>query len=167
MSTNTMTDHLGNEWIIKSVADREIAELKANLAALACENAKLKKIPASNSERMLLALDAFKTHGNTRPDTGLHQALTVLMSVETPATDAAISSLARELSLVEFSESDDADHCRLWAWKKVMELLTTDGWKVGDKENFYGFYCWGWDMRRQFDEQRKNETNSQCAKGNV
>lgn len=58
---------------------------------------------------------------------------------------------------VAFSESYDADKSRHWAWERVKEMVTTVGWTVGDKENFFGFFCWGWDMRRQFNEQRNAE----------
>lgn len=55
---------------------------------------------------------------------------------------------------ISFSENSDADMCREWAWKQVKELLTPDGWTVGDNITYFGFFCWGWDMRRQYNEQR-------------
>lgn len=55
---------------------------------------------------------------------------------------------------VNFSENADADMCRKWAWEQVKELVSTDGWTVGDNITYFGFFCWGWDMRRQYNEQR-------------
>lgn len=55
---------------------------------------------------------------------------------------------------IAFSENADADMCRTWAWEQVKKDVTTDSWTIGDSGNFYGFYCWGWDMRRQYNEQR-------------
>ncbi|CAI1765889.1 Uncharacterised protein [Serratia fonticola] len=55
---------------------------------------------------------------------------------------------------IAFSENADADMCRTWAWEQVKKDVTTDGWTIGDSSNFYGFYCWGWDTRRQYNEQR-------------
>ncbi|MBN5198726.1 hypothetical protein JY494_04300 [Serratia marcescens] len=55
---------------------------------------------------------------------------------------------------VSLSENSDADMCREWAWKQVKEMITPDGWTVGDNITYFGFFCWGWDMRRQYNEQR-------------
>ncbi len=55
---------------------------------------------------------------------------------------------------VNFSENADADMCRKWAWEQVKELVSTDGWTLGDNITYFGFFCWGWDMRRQYNEQR-------------
>ncbi len=55
---------------------------------------------------------------------------------------------------IAFSENADADMCRKWAWEQVKKDVTTDSWTIGDSSNFYGFYCCGWDMRRQYNEQR-------------
>ncbi|HEJ7884142.1 TPA: hypothetical protein SMI12_001065 [Serratia liquefaciens] len=55
---------------------------------------------------------------------------------------------------VNFSENSDADMCRTWAWERVKEMVTTDSWDAGDSANFFAFFCWGWDMRRQYNEQR-------------
>ncbi|WP_447881600.1 hypothetical protein [Serratia fonticola] len=55
---------------------------------------------------------------------------------------------------IAFSENADADMCRAWAWEQVKKDLAPEGWSIGDSCNFYGFYCWGWDMRRQYNEQR-------------
>jgi hypothetical protein len=55
---------------------------------------------------------------------------------------------------VNFSENFDADMSRKWAWEQVKELVSTNGWDAGDSANFFAFFCWGWDMRRQYNEQR-------------
>lgn len=69
-------------------------ELEQQLAVVVAENAGLKKVPATDSETMLLALDAFNTHGSTRPDVGLKQAINVVMQRrETPATDAFLAEV--------------------------------------------------------------------------
>ncbi|HEJ8089490.1 TPA: DUF551 domain-containing protein [Serratia liquefaciens] len=44
--------------------------------------------------------------------------------------------------------------CRKWAWDQVKELVSTDGWTLDDNITYFGFFCWGWDMRRQYNEQR-------------
>ncbi|AKZ85321.1 hypothetical protein L3071_26235 (plasmid) [Enterobacter cloacae complex sp. ECL404] len=73
---------------------KKIAESEAKLAALAVENAGLKKVSATDSETMLLALDAFNTHGSTRPDAGLKQAINFVMQRrQTPATDAFLAEV--------------------------------------------------------------------------
>lgn len=76
------------------------------------------------------------------------------LSKKLKAAEERIAELEARIKPVEFRESVDADYCRNFAWEHVKTLVTTDGWSVGDKENFYGFFCWGWDMRRQFNEQR-------------
>lgn len=60
---------------------------------------------------------------------------------------------------VNFSENADADMCRKWAWEQVKELVSTDGWTLGDNITYFGFFCWGWDMRRQYNEQRPPVVN--------
>lgn len=55
---------------------------------------------------------------------------------------------------VDFRENAGADICREQAWKYLKEQLTPDGWTVGDNITYFGFFCWGWDMRRQYNEQR-------------
>lgn len=60
---------------------------------------------------------------------------------------------------VNFSENADADMCRKWAWEQVKEMVSTDGWTVGDNITYFGFFCWGWDMRRQYNEQRSPVVN--------
>ncbi|VAK74066.1 hypothetical protein [Enterobacter hormaechei] len=73
---------------------KKIAESEAKLAALAVENAGLKKVSATDIETMLLALDAFNTHGSTRPDAGLKQAINFVMQRrQTPATDAFLAEV--------------------------------------------------------------------------
>lgn len=70
---------------------------------------------------------------------------------------------------VNFSENADADMCREWAWEQVKELVSTDGWDAGDCSNFFSFFCWGWDMRRQYNEQRPSvpaDMNHEVRDGN-
>lgn len=75
-------------------ADATIENLQMQVEKLAAENAGLKRVPATDSETMLLALDAFNTHGYTRPDVGLQQAINVVMQRrETPATDAFLAEV--------------------------------------------------------------------------
>ncbi|HCZ4695514.1 TPA: Lar family restriction alleviation protein [Salmonella enterica subsp. enterica serovar Saintpaul str. CFSAN004147] len=81
-----------NAWNKRPVEQAQ--DLQAKCAALAAENAGLKRVPATDSETMLLALDAFNTHGSTRPDVGLQQAINVVMQRrETPATDAYLAEV--------------------------------------------------------------------------
>ena len=55
---------------------------------------------------------------------------------------------------LNLSENNDAYECRKLAWEEVKRLVGAEKWTVGDSGNYYGFYCWGWDMRRQYNEQR-------------
>ncbi|EPK7314997.1 TPA: hypothetical protein LG948_003984 [Citrobacter freundii] len=55
---------------------------------------------------------------------------------------------------VMYSENSDADHCRQQAWKQVKDEVSTDGWSTSDSVNYFGFFCWGWDARRQYNEKR-------------
>ncbi|MBC3250500.1 hypothetical protein H8I91_09515 [Serratia fonticola] len=66
----------------------------------------------------------------------------------------AVREAQSEPAPIAFSENSDADMCRAWAWEQVKKEVTTDSWTISDSCNFYGFYCWGWDMRRQYNEQR-------------
>lgn len=72
----------------------QLANAESKCRELAAENAVLKRVPASDSETMLLALDAFATHGCARPDVGLQQAINVVMQRrQTPATDAFLAEV--------------------------------------------------------------------------
>ncbi|HGG8897031.1 ead/Ea22-like family protein [Enterobacter hormaechei] len=55
---------------------------------------------------------------------------------------------------VTYFENDDAYQCRKWAWQQVKDEVTTEGWTSGDNVTYFGFFCWGWDMRRQYNDQR-------------
>ena len=61
---------------------------------------------------------------------------------------------SRTVTPVTYSENADADHCRKWAWEQVKGEVETEGWTTGDNITYFGFFCWGWDMRRQYNEQR-------------
>lgn len=61
---------------------------------------------------------------------------------------------SRTVTPVNYFENADADHCRKWAWQQVKGEVSTEGWTSGDNANYFGFFCWGWDMRRQYNEQR-------------
>lgn len=61
---------------------------------------------------------------------------------------------SRTVTPVTYSENLDADSCRKWAWEQVKGELSTEDWTTGDNINYFGFFCWGWDMRRQYNEQR-------------
>ena len=61
---------------------------------------------------------------------------------------------SRTVTPVTYSENADADYCRKWAWQQVKGEVSTEGWTSGDNANYFGFFCWGWDMRRQYNEQR-------------
>ncbi|WP_238337755.1 ead/Ea22-like family protein [Enterobacter kobei] len=66
---------------------------------------------------------------------------------------------ARPANPINFKENADADYCRGWAWNEVKKELGTDTWTVGDNCTYYGFFCWGWDSRRQYNEQRADATD--------
>jgi hypothetical protein len=46
------------------------------------------------------------------------------------------------------------DQARDWAWKKVRRDVGTEDWTTGDHCNYFGFYCWGWTARAQYEKQR-------------
>ncbi|WP_057072054.1 hypothetical protein [Enterobacter cloacae] len=91
----------------------QLSNAEKQVAALAAENAGLKRVPATGSETMLLALDAFNTHGSTRPDVGLQQAINVVMQRrEIPAADAFLAEVranAIKSALNDCSECLDRD----------------------------------------------------------
>ncbi|MDK9364197.1 ead/Ea22-like family protein [Lelliottia wanjuensis] len=71
------------------------------------------------------------------------------------AAERRIAELeARPANPINFKENADADYCRGWAWNEVKKELASEAWTVGDNCTYYGFFCWGWDSRRQFNEQR-------------
>ena len=61
---------------------------------------------------------------------------------------------SRTVTPVTYSENADADYCRKWAWEQVKGEVSTEDWTTGDSITYFGFFCWGWDMRRQYNEQR-------------
>lgn len=74
---------------------------------------------------------------------------------ELEAGEKRIAELeARPANPINFKENADADYCRGWAWNEVKKELASEAWTVGDNCTYYGFFCWGWDSRRQFNEQR-------------
>lgn len=61
---------------------------------------------------------------------------------------------SRTVTPVTYSENADADYCRKWAWEQVKGEVSTEDWTTGDSITYFGFFYWGWDMRRQYNEQR-------------
>ncbi|HGS4248010.1 TPA: ead/Ea22-like family protein [Klebsiella pneumoniae] len=61
---------------------------------------------------------------------------------------------SRTVTPVTYSENADADYCRKWAWEQVKGEVSTEDWTTGDSITYFSFFCWGWDMRRQYNEQR-------------
>ncbi|EJV8180134.1 hypothetical protein N7X38_001825 [Escherichia coli] len=70
------------------------------------------------------------------------------------AAEKRIAELEARTKPIGFSASFDDGMCRDYAWRYVKEAITPDGWTVGDNITYFGFFCWGWDMRRQYNEQR-------------
>lgn len=71
------------------------------------------------------------------------------------AAEKRIAELeSRTVTPVTYSENADADYCRKWAWGQVKGEVSTEDWTTGDNITYFGFFCWGWDMRRQYNEQR-------------
>ncbi|MHC7550869.1 ead/Ea22-like family protein [Klebsiella pneumoniae] len=62
---------------------------------------------------------------------------------------------SRTVTPVTYSENADAEYCRKWAWEQVKGEVSTEDWTTGDSITYFGFFCWGWDMRRQYNEQRQ------------
>lgn len=76
------------------------------------------------------------------------------LRVKLETAEKRIAELEARTKPIEFSVSLDDGMCRDYAWRYVKEALTPDGWTVGDNITYFGFFCWGWDMRRQYNEQR-------------
>ena len=92
--------------------------------------------------------------GSHNCEDGLRAKLTD-MAVQLANAESKCMELAdRAPTPVTYSENSDADRCRKWAWEKVKGELSTEDWTTGDNINYFGFFCWGWDMRRQYNEQR-------------
>lgn len=75
------------------------------------------------------------------------------------ATDMVSELESRTVTPVTYSENADADHCRKWAREQVKGEVLTEEWTTGDNITYFGFFCWGWDMRRQYNEQRPVTVN--------
>lgn len=69
---------------------------------------------------------------------------------------------SRTVTPVTYSENADADYCRKWAWEQVKDEVSTEDWTTGDSITYFGFFCWGWDMRRQYNEQRPVTVKIPC-----
>ncbi|MDK9585801.1 ead/Ea22-like family protein [Lelliottia wanjuensis] len=77
------------------------------------------------------------------------------LGADLDAAEKRIAELeSRPANPINFKENADADYCRGWAWNEVKKELASEAWTVGDNCTYYGFFCWGWDSRRQFNEQR-------------
>lgn len=77
------------------------------------------------------------------------------LKLELEIAEKRIAELeSRTVPPVTYPESADADHCRKWAWEQVKGEVSTEGWTIGDNITYFGFFSWGWDMRRQYNEQR-------------
>lgn len=105
---------------------------------------------------LLDELEAKEKYANDRDAENEDLMLTVgRLRVEREAAEKRIAELEdRPTNPINFKENADADYCRGWAWNEVKKELASEAWTVGDNCTFYGFFCWGWDTRRQFNEQR-------------
>jgi hypothetical protein len=75
-----------------------------------------------------------------------------LLRASTPQADAAIAAGgAQEPNPVTYMTEDEA---RDWSWKQVKRDVGTEGWTAGDSNNYFGFFCWGWNTRGQYERQR-------------
>ncbi|HDW0019245.1 TPA: hypothetical protein RKX89_002357 [Enterobacter ludwigii] len=92
--------------------------------------------------------------------TALSSALAVAIERAQAAEKRIAELQARPANPIKFKENADADYCRGWAWNEVKKELGTDTWTVGDNCTYYGFFCWGWDSRRQYNEQRAAGTGN-------
>lgn len=61
---------------------------------------------------------------------------------------------SRTVTPMTYFENADADAARGWAWEQVKGEVSTKGWTTSDSVNYFCFFCWGWDLRRQYNEQR-------------
>lgn len=87
-----------------------------------------------------------------------YRALAALFGVTAPDLPP-LDGESRTVTPVTYSENADADHFRKWAWEQVKGEVSTEEWTTGDNITYFGFFCWGWDMRRQYNEQRPVTVN--------
>ncbi|WP_333849774.1 hypothetical protein [Leclercia sp.] len=113
----------------KSVADK-FAELEAKFAALAAENAALKKAePAPFSKLMMEALDAYQSGADDVPELAMLSAYTKLRDgIKTPATDAFLAEVRARVWIEakyytrSMLETDSVDHLDFLFDSKVNQL---------------------------------------------
>lgn len=55
------------------------------------------------------------------------------------------------------SGNANADDCRQFVWEQIHSQQNTTHWSRTDSVNFYAFFLLGWDLQRQYNEQRAAE----------
>ncbi|WP_227699673.1 ead/Ea22-like family protein [Raoultella ornithinolytica] len=108
----------------------------------------LEKAQAINAAAEKLVRCKGRYHGEQN-----YRALASLFGVNAPDLPP-LDDESRTVTPVTYSENADADYCRKWAWEQVKGEVSTEDWTTGDNITYFGFFCWGWDMRRQYNEQR-------------
>lgn len=100
-------------------------ELEVRVRLLTAENVSIKRIPATDSVAMLLALDVFKDY--SRPDVAMQMAFKSLMyHRETPATNAEIAELRAE-GVEMFAKTMHADSSESDALEFALQLRESIG----------------------------------------
>ena len=130
-----------------SEANREFVQLANPANVLALVEA-LEKAQAINAAAEKLVRCKGRYHGEQN-----YRALASLFGVNAPDLPP-LDDESRTVTPVTYSENADADYCRKWAWEQVKGEVSTEDWTTGDNITYFGFFCWGWDMRRQYNEQR-------------
>jgi hypothetical protein len=54
-----------------------------------------------------------------------------------------------------------ADEAKEWAWNTLKADLEPRNWTVSESGAFFGFFCWGWNYRAQYERQRPALTDEQ------
>ncbi len=118
------------------------------------------------AEELKIATDAFQAAGLAQlaAEEALEKAQQRIAELECQLKSAENNEIdarchiadleSRTVTPVTYSENADADYCRKWAWEQVKGEVSTEDWTTGDSITYFGFFCWGWDMRRQYNEQR-------------
>ncbi|HBT5244296.1 TPA: ead/Ea22-like family protein [Klebsiella quasipneumoniae] len=150
--TQAQTDRNG-----EFIALANPANILALVEALESEKricATWRKTAEANSEKLEKAQDKADVYDMLRDDYGLREKGVGLADFVDWQANRIAELESRTVTPVNYSENTDADHCRKWAWQQVKGEVSTEEWTTGDNITYFGFFCWGWDMRRQYNEQR-------------
>ncbi|MDA5482157.1 hypothetical protein PGS49_16040 [Yersinia intermedia] len=130
-------------------AEKELTEWRSVAEAAAQDDADWHKLADRNTDLICKMMNVLITTGE-----------------RANKAEAALSAENQKLTL-SLPENCHVDKCRTFAWEAVKDAVGHDNWTVGDASTYFGFYCWGWDMRRQYDEQVIAKQPAGLVEGNA